>query len=109
MLEFLEKLARRRGKDLFAEDYNISNPYKWMLNQNEFDGLSKTAPVGLQSDEIHDPNGDAGLLVEWSVPADERYEVIQEVYNLLLADIPLPESDSDEITPDDLPTTVSNL
>lgn len=109
MLEFLERMARRCGKDLFLDE-NINNPFKWMLHQNEFDGLSKNVPVDVGPDEIYDPNDDDGLLVDWKVP--HRMDAIQEVYALLTESVDSDVStDSDEITDDDLPpiTYVSDL
>jgi hypothetical protein len=79
---YLEKIQRRRG---FQNDDEFipNNRYDHLVESKELDGLSRTKPPH-SSDTYHDPNGDGGLLVEWSIPKDVRDEVIKENLDILL-------------------------
>jgi hypothetical protein len=80
----------------------------------ELDGLSVDSPPAIESQNgdpanIHNPNNDKGLLVEWSVDADDRDGVIKETREVLLQTAPEPEEGDEVITEEDLPVQVSSL
>jgi hypothetical protein len=82
------------------------------MERKELDGLSKSHPQRNHDGEsqIHDPNKDLGLLVEWSVSADLRNDAIKEVYDVITAGEHLSEAvDSGEITEEDISMSVSGL
>lgn len=102
----VESWAKRLGRDYWIDDNRLSNGFEHLLETKELDGLSSSKPI---SNGIHNPNNDAGLLVEWSVEQKYRDEAISETY-VALVDEPEHEIESGEITENDLPNyRVSSL
>ena len=68
--------------------------------------LSQDRPDSEQNGQPYDPNGDHGLLVEWSVPAEVRDDVIHETRLLLVGGSSGAEdvADADAVTEADLPS-----
>lgn len=106
----VERWADKLGKPLVQESIEPLSGYDHMLNSKELDGLSKTNVQIRESagDQIHDPNNDEGLLVEWSVDKESRDEVIGEVRSILVQTNAVTDDDG-TITNDDLPMQVSEL
>lgn len=101
---YLEKIHERRGYS-YDDTKTINTRYDYLVESKELDGLSRNkSPQG--RDLYVDPNGDAGLLVEWSVPKEVRDEVIKENYELLMRSRgqQINESTSSEVTESDLPS-----
>lgn len=97
--------TRKRMLDVWRSrrEDNISNAFANLLESRELDGLSSSKPN--DNVEIHNPNGDSGLLVEWSVAKNDREAVIAEVTNILLeaSNNVVEYVESDEIVISDLP------
>jgi len=79
----------------------------YLIESKELDGLSKShPPKGFGPGMIYNPNDNqSGLLVEWSVAAEDRNAAIKETYNLLqiaygVEEIP---TSTEEVTEEDLP------
>jgi hypothetical protein len=66
----LVKLSQRANKP--------SNPFQFLLESKELDGLTKT-PKNVLTEDKNDP----GLLVEWSVPINDRREAMLEIRNVI--------------------------
>lgn len=99
----LERWSHRLGKAA-STDIEFTSGFKHLLESKEFDGLSKSKPS--TTDGIYDPNNDADLLVEWSVDKESRDDVIKEVMSVLTNGLSLTaESDSEDITIDDIPAS----
>ena len=99
--ELLESIAARIGKNGSRDDYQPVNQYAALLEGKELDGLSGTAP--LLAGSVYNPNGDERLLIEWSVPKEERDSAISEVRALLMEDVPMAVDDDGAILAEDLP------
>jgi len=109
-MAYVRKWADRLGKSTDPDPREFASGYSNLLENKEFDGLSKTSPSSNIAGEIYNPNHDKGVLVEWSIDEDERDQTIEEVYNVITAGSEGSIEVSDEITESDLPTTtVSNL
>jgi hypothetical protein len=81
----------------------ISNPFQYLLESKELDGLTKSVATG---DDIlnEDVNNSDGLLVAWSVPQKDRDEAIMEVKNVIRDQPAAIDVDDTDISQDDLPT-----
>lgn len=107
----LESWAHKIGKSTIESEFNSG--FDHLISTKELDGLSKSSPTSNHEmngkkgmiEGIYDPNGDADLLVEWSVPAKDRDDAIKEVYDVLVAgERSEPATDTEEtITADDMP------
>lgn len=108
-MRLVKKWASRLGKSLFKEDDPIYNGFDHLIESKELDGLSSTKP-SKTSNGIYDPNGDAGLLVEWSINKADRDSAINEVYNVLTDKKSInEEADNGLITEEDLPLADDDL
>jgi hypothetical protein len=93
-----------------AKTRTYNSGLDYMLSSNELDGLSHAEPPqksgGTIVESIHDPNGDSGIIVEWSVDLKTRNEAILESYAALIDDQESETVSSDEasVTPNDLPS-----
>jgi hypothetical protein len=108
----VEKWHGKIGKS--NDEIVINSGFDHLLAQKELDGLSSSSnEVETGSDgtilEDLDQKMDKGLIVEWSVPKDERDEAIREVYQVLVSGSDARDVDESDITLDDLPTRVSDL
>lgn len=111
----LESWAHKIGKSTVESEFNSG--FDHLISTKELDGLSKSNPTSNHEmngkkgmiEGIYDPNGDADLLVEWSVPAKDRDDAIKEVYDVLVAgERSEPATDIEEtITADDMPSDVT--
>lgn len=100
--EMRKDTLRRILNRLTSEE--ITSQFDYMIGAKELDGLTKgKIPVSTGRD-IYNPNIEEGLLVEWSVPENDRNDVIRE--NLELVDASVAEPSSDEITDADLPANI---
>ncbi len=103
----VENWARRLDKPLRQEEVEYNSGFDHILQINELDGLSASKPSGKGGasilESIHDPNEDDQVIVDWSVEKTIREEAIQEVYNVLVADMPELIQSVEEISSDDLP------
>lgn len=106
-MKLVERWANRIGRPIIKEDIELSSGFDHFLTQNELDGLSAN-PSESNGLNIHDPNRDPGLIIEWSVNKAERDSAIHETYNVLTGSTEQPSGGS-EITEDDLPVRVSML
>jgi len=105
-MKLVERWATRLGKPVIKEDIELSSGFDHFLAQNELDGLSAN-PSESSGLNIHDPNNDHDLIIEWSVNKTERDSAINETYNVLTGSVE--QSGGSEITEDDLPVRVSML
>lgn len=112
----VERWHDKFGKS--EESVTINSGFDHLLAQKELDGLSRSkSNAGSELsgetiiEDIEDPNLDQeAVLVEWSIPKEERDQAILEVYQVLVSDSEVArDSDDSEITADDLPTRVSDL
>ena len=103
----VEGWARRLDKPLRQEEVEYNSGFDHILQINELDGLSASKPKAQTGssilESIHDPNEDEQVIVDWSVGKTIREEAIQEVYNVLVADMPDIVQHVEEISNDDLP------
>ena len=113
--KIVQRWAGRLGR---PDDPNIReflSGFDHFIETKELDGLSASKPpsfaaINGDGQNIHDPNEDKALLVEWSVDTTERNEVIDEVRNIVTAgESPLIENDDEEITLEDIPVSTSRL
>jgi hypothetical protein len=101
--EYLEKIHIRRGYT-YDDSIRLSSKYENLIESKELDGLTKTKPP-ISNEIYHDPNSDANLLVEWTVPKKVRDEVINENLEILMKpkdNLPKPTEDT-EVSETDLP------
>ena len=111
----VQRWADRLGRPDDPNSREFLSGFDHFIETKELDGLSASTPpssVEMNGDgqHIHDPNDDNALLVEWSVDATERQEVIDEVRDIITAgEMSVTEDDDDEITPDDIPVSTSRL
>lgn len=112
----VERWHQKFGKS--EESVTINSGFDHLLAQKELDGLNRSkSDVSFDAsgetilEDIEDPNLDQeSVLVEWSVPKEERDQAILEVYQVLVSDSEVArDSDDSEITAEDLPTRVSDL
>jgi hypothetical protein len=115
-MKIVKRWATRLGKFQSPDGIEFHSGFQHLLESNELDGLSADEPrSNVESNgklsPIYDPNKDSGLLVEWSVDAEERDAVIKEVYNVLVAgEVEEGASEDDNvITEEDIPVSVSRL
>jgi hypothetical protein len=118
-MELVKKWARKRGTNE-THDGEIANSFKFMLESKELDGLSASDPKDTAKAITDGPTtiseckvkfttlpysaDDPNLLVEWSVPEEDRNSAISDTLMILAADIPAIPGDDSEITRDDLPS-----
>lgn len=102
IMETLTKWAARRGKVFKKEELGFSSRCDFIIESKELDGLSR---ANLQDGGSADPNSRSNeLIVEWSVPINERDSVIKETRALLMESISDDEVIEDyEVTANDLP------
>jgi len=104
-LTYISKLHRKRNA--------VTSLFSNLMENKELDGLTKSKPTEGVIEEsakdkdvpgLYDPNKDEGLLVEWSVPKEDRDGVIFEVRNVLVNETVSSDGTSGEIIDDDLPS-----
>jgi hypothetical protein len=86
----LIKLSHRVGRP--------SNPFQYLLESKELDGLTRTSETTLLSEGKEDN----GILVEWSVPKEDRESAIKEIIGVIKHQAIIVTNNSD-IDQDDLP------
>lgn len=103
----IKEWARRLNKGITPDNKTLSSGMDYLIESKELDGLSKShPPKGFGPGMIYNPNDNqSGLLVEWSVAAEDRNAAIKETYNLLqiaygVEEIP---TSTEEVTEEDLP------
>ena len=113
--KIIHRWANRLGRPDDPDAREFLSGFDHFIETKELDGLTASAPpssTDINGDglHIHDPNEDAALLVEWSVDATERNEVIDEVRDIITAgETSVTEDDDEEITLDDIPVSTSRL
>jgi hypothetical protein len=99
---------KKRYSDIVKMSQRISkpsNPFQYLLESKELDGLTKTAKSEDCNSVLSESaeTVDDGLLIEWSVPKKDRDEAIVEIRNVI-KNQPTIVIDDTDIDQNDLPT-----
>ncbi len=102
LLNEAKKNNRRKKKKILnnLNEESFNNGFDHMMQICEFDSLTKSPMI---NDDTYDQSKDDGLLVESSIPANDRDDAKKYAHVACINDITMYADDSDESTNYDLP------